>query len=95
MVGKTNYNTKISEIESIINNHNHDKYVTTTALNVLSANLITKTKCDVELKKISDKVTSNKTKESFLQNEIEILEKFDAAYFRGKNYIDNDGTQNY
>ena len=23
------------------------------------------------------------------------LEKFDAAYFRGKNYFDGDGTQNY
>ena len=23
------------------------------------------------------------------------LEKFDASYFRGKNYFDDEGTQNY
>ena len=30
-----------------------------------------------------------------VENELKTLEKFDAAYFRGKNYFDgNDGTQN-
>ena len=29
------------------------------------------------------------------ENELNTLEKFDAAYFRGKNYFDGDGTQNY
>ena len=70
MVTKSNYNTKISEIESKINNHNHDKYVTTTALNALSVNLIAKTNFDAELKKISDRVTSNKTKDLLLESEI-------------------------
>ena len=30
-----------------------------------------------------------------VENELKKLEKFDAAYFRGKNYFEEDGTQNY
>ena len=30
-----------------------------------------------------------------VETEFKKLEKFDAAYFRGKNYFDGDGTQNY
>ena len=30
-----------------------------------------------------------------VETELKKLEKFDAAYFRGKNYFDSDGTQNY
>ena len=29
-----------------------------------------------------------------IETELKKLEKFDAAYFRGKNYFDDDGTQN-
>ena len=49
------------------------------------------------LKKIvdSDRVISNKTKNLRFENEIKKLNNFDAAYFRGKNYFDNDGTPNY
>ena len=53
-----------------------------------------KTDLDTELKKISDIVTSNKTKHLLIENELKKLEKFDAAYFTGKNYFDSDGTQN-
>ena len=84
---KTDYNTKISNIEKKINDHNHDKYIITPELNTLAArvfnarlaqaNVITKTDFDTELKKI----TSNESKH--------------AAYFRCKNYFDGDGTQNY
>ena len=28
LVKKTNYNTKITEIENKLNNHNHEKYIT-------------------------------------------------------------------
>ena len=31
----------------------------------------------------------------FVENELKKSEKFDAAYFRGKNYFEEDGTQNY
>ena len=30
-----------------------------------------------------------------VETELKKLEKFYAAYFRGKNYFDGDGTQNY
>ena len=78
-----------------MNNHNHDKHVTTTTLNALSTILVAKTKFNAELKKVSDRVTSNKTKDLLLENKIKKLEKFDAANFRGKNYFDNYGTQIY
>ena len=56
LVRKTNYETKISELEKKLTDHNHDKYVTTpefntSAANVFNArlakaNLITKTDFD-------------------------------------------------
>ena len=30
-----------------------------------------------------------------VENELKKLQKSDAAYFRGKNYFEEDGTQNY
>ena len=70
LVKKTDYNTKISEIDNKVNDHVHDKYITTSAFNNLTASifnarltqtdLVTKTDFDAKLKKISDRVTSNK-----------------------------------
>ena len=37
LVKKTDYNTKITEIEYKLNNHNHDKYITTPEFNALAA----------------------------------------------------------
>ena len=34
-------------------------------------------------------------KHLLVENELKDLEKIDAAYFRGKNYFEEDGTQNY
>ena len=61
LVKKTNYNTKITELENKLNNHNHDKFITTLEVNTLAAdvlnatlgqaNLITKTDFD-ELNKL-------------------------------------------
>ena len=39
LVKKTNYNTKISEIEKKITDHNHEKYITTPEFNNLAATL--------------------------------------------------------
>ena len=39
-VKKTECNTKISEIENKVNDHNHDKYITTPEFNTLAADLI-------------------------------------------------------
>ena len=40
LVKKTDYNTKISEIENKVNDHNHDKYITTPEFNTLAADVL-------------------------------------------------------
>ena len=39
LVKKTDYNTKITDIENKVNNHNHNKYVATSEFNTLAANV--------------------------------------------------------
>ena len=39
LVKKRDYNTKISEIENKVNNHNHDKYITTPEFNTMAADV--------------------------------------------------------
>ena len=58
-VKKTDYNTKISELEKKLTDHNHDKYIAMSEFNTLAAdvfnarlaqaNLITKTDFDDKL----------------------------------------------
>ena len=72
LVKKTNYNTKITEIEKKLADHNHDKYITTPEFNTLAAdvfnarlaqaNLITKTDFDAKLSSLNRKITANKKK---------------------------------
>ena len=105
LVKKTDDNTKILDIEKKIIDHNHGKYITTPEFNTLTAdvfnarirlaNLITKRDLDTELKKNSDRVTSNKSKHLLVENELKKLQKTDAAYFRGKSHFEEDDTQNY
>ena len=66
LVNKINYNTKVTEIENKLNNHNHDKYITTQEFNTLAAdvfnvrlaqaNLITKTDFDAILSNLNKKI---------------------------------------
>ena len=106
LVKKTDYNAKVSEIENKVNDHNHDKYITTSEFNTLATDvfkarlaaqtdLIRKPDFDSKLKGISDRVTKNKTKYLLVENELKKLQKFDAAYFRGKSHFKEGGTQNY
>ena len=105
LVKKTDFNTKMSDIEKKITDHNHDKYITTPEFNTMVAdvfnvrlaqtNVITKTDFDAKLSGVNKKITLNKTKHLLVESELKKLEKFDAAYFRGKNYFEEDGTQNY
>ena len=39
LVKKRDYNTKVTEIENKLNNHNHDKYITTPEFNTLAADV--------------------------------------------------------
>ena len=100
MVKKTDFNSKIREVESTI--PSITALTTNSALTAVGnkipdvTNLVTKTDYDAGLQKISDRVTSNKSKHLLVENELKKFEEFDAAYFRSKNYSDgNDGTKNY
>ena len=102
---KTDYDTKVTEIENKLNNHNHDKYIDTTEFNKLAAdafnariaeaNLVTKTDFDAKLWSLNRKITSNKTKHALGENELNKLKTFDSSYFVGKSHFEEDGTQNY
>ena len=102
---KTEYDTKVTEIENKLNNHNHDKCITTPEFNSLAAdafnarlvrvNLVSKTDFDVKLSNLNRKITSNKTKHVLVENELEKLKAFDLSYFIGKSHFEEDGAQNY
>ena len=98
LVKKTDYNTNITSMENILNNHNHDKYVATSEFNTLAANvfnarlaqanLITKTDFHAKLSSLNKKITANKTKHFLNDN--------DLSYYRGKQYfVEESGKQNY
>ena len=75
---KTDYNSKISDLEKKHTDHNHDKYITTSEFNKLTAenftarlaqaNWITKTDFDAKLSSLNRKITSNKTKDLLIEN---------------------------
>ena len=102
---KTDYNTKVTEIEKKLNNHNHDKYIDTSEFNKLAfdvfnarlaqANLITKTDFDAKLSNLNRKITQNKSKHLFAENELNKLKTFGSNYFIGKSHFGEDDTQNY
>ena len=102
---KTDYNTKVTETENKLTNHNHDKYITIPEFNKLAAdvlntriaqaNLITKTEFDSKLSNLTRKITKNKIDHLLVQNELNKLETFDSSYFIGKSHFEEDGTQSY
>ena len=47
------------------------------------------------MKEINGRITPNKSKHLLVKNELKKPQKFDSSYFRGKNYFDGDGSQNY
>ena len=99
---KTDYNTKISELEKKRTNHNHDKYITTPKFNNLAAdvfnarlaqaNLITKTDFDAKLSSLNRKITANKSEDLLVETELKKLKMFDSSYFIGKSHFEEDGT---
>ena len=64
LVEKTDYDTKVGEIEN-------------------------------RMISLNRKIVSNKTKDISLENDLKRLKTFESSYFRGKNYFDEDGNQNY
>ena len=66
MVKNTDYNTKVAETENKLNNHNHDKYITTLAANVFNArlsqtHLMTKTNFDNTVSSLKLLIIEQKT----------------------------------
>ena len=69
VVEKTEYDTKITEIEKKLTDHNHDKYITTPEFNNLAsdvfnarlaqANLMVKTDFDAKMSSLNRKITTN------------------------------------
>ena len=94
LVQKIDYNTKITETDNKLNNHNHDKYIDTQEYNKLDADvfnvriaeekLITKTDFDAKLSSLNKKNTSNKTKHLLFENELNELKTFDSSYLSVK-----------
>ena len=80
LLKKTDYNTKITDIENKLNNHNHDKYIDTSGFKKLAtdvfnarlaqANLITKTDFDAKFTNLNRKITRSKTKNLVVENEL-------------------------
>ena len=70
LIKKTEHDTKISDIEKKITDHNHDKCITTPEFNTMAAsvlnarsaqaNVITKTDFDAKLLGLNKKISSNK-----------------------------------
>ena len=99
---KTDYNTKISELEKKRTNHNHDKYITTPKFNNLAAdvfnvrlaqaNLIIKTDFDAKLSSLNRKITANKSEDLLVETELKKLKMFDSSYLIGKSHFEEDGT---
>ena len=74
---KTDYNTKVTEIETKINNNDHDKYITTPEFNTLAVavfnaslsqvNLVVKANFDNTVSSLNSKITENKKKMGLLK----------------------------
>ena len=98
------YDTKISELEKKLTDHNHDKYITTPEFNSLAAdvfnarlaqaNLITKTDFDANLLSLNRKITTSKSKQILVENELKKLRTFDSSYLIGKGHFEEDGAGN-
>ena len=89
LVKETDYNTKITEIENKLNNHNHDKYITTPEFNTLAAdvfnarlakaNLVTKTIFDNTVPRLDIKIG---TKTESIENKLKKLKTLDLNYWQ-------------
>ena len=105
LVKNADYETKITEIEKKLTDHNHDKYVAASEFKALAANvfnarltqanLIAKTDFDANLSTLNRKTTANKSKHLLVENELKKLKTFNSSYFIGKSHFEEDGTQNY
>ena len=105
MIWLKKHNTKVTEIEKKLTEHNHDKYIDTSEFNKLATNIfnariaqtnvISKTDFDSKLSNLNRKISTNKTKHLLIENELNKLKTFHLSYFIDKSHFEEDGTQNY
>ena len=97
LVKKTNYNAKITEIESTyITTADYNKFTNEFVDNsIKSKKLVIKTDFDAKLQDVSKRITSNKSKHLLAENELKKSQKIDSSYFRNRNRFEEDGVQNY
>ena len=98
LVKKADYNTKVTEIEKKLSDHNHNKYITTPEFNTLAAdifnailaqaNLIAKTDFDGKLSSLNRKNAANKSKQLLVEKELKKLKTFNSVYFIGKSHFE-------
>ena len=103
LLKKTDYSAKVTVIENKLNNHNHDKYITTPEFNTLAAdvfnarlsqaNLMRKTIFDNTVSSLDSKIAENKTKNKSIENELKKLKTFDSSHFIGKSHFEEDDKQ--
>ena len=89
LVKKTNYNTKVSEFEKKLTDHNHYKYITSPEFDILAdrvfnarlaqAYVITKTDFNVKPSSLNRKVNSNKTKHLVVKNDLKKMKPSDSS----------------
>ena len=77
LLKKTDYNAKVTKTKNKFNNHNHDKYITTSEFNTLAANvfnarlsqvnLVTKANFDNTVSSLDSKILKIKQKNILLK----------------------------
>ena len=77
LLKKTDYNAKVTKTKNKLNNHNHDKYITTPEFNTLAAdvfnarlsqvNLVTKANFDNTVSSLDSKILKIKQKNILLK----------------------------
>ena len=100
LIKKRDYNTKKSDIEKKIIDHDHEKYITTLEFNTLAArvfnarlaqaNLITKltkTDFDATLRSFRKRITSNKTNHLLVENEVKNYKSLIQAILEVKDIL--------
>ena len=92
LVKKADYNTKISELEKKLTDHNHDKYITTPEFNALAASVFNARLAQANLitkrSSLNRRIISNKSKHLLVENELKKLKTFDSSYFIGKSHFE-------
>ena len=87
LVKKTDYDTKVSEIEKNITDHSHDEYITTPEFNKLKlaqANLVTKTDFDNNCLVLNYRNTVlNKTRHLLNEKELKKIKNIWFGLFHG------------